>query len=207
MKKLFVLMAAIVLLTGCVARSEYNAQKDYADSLASVCTSLKKANMALQKELDGYRYSPAKLLSDIRQNYESKDYQVLKQNLDLMRKYHPEAGEMSAASNIYSQAAKEQEAARKKAEAEAAKREAERRAKMSKIERIMEKYDCSENIATLISRGQVRIGMTAEQCRASWGRPNDINRSTGTWGVHEQWCYGGHNYLYFEDGILTSIQN
>ena len=207
MKKLIVLMAAIMLLTGCVARSEYNAQKEYADSLASVCNRLKQANQTLQKELDGYRYSPAKLLSDIRQNYESKDYQVLKKNLELMRKYHPEAGEMSAASNIYSQAAKEQEAARKKAEAEAAKREAERRAKMSKIERIMEKYDCSENIATLISRGQVRIGMTAEQCRASWGRPNDINRSTGTWGVHEQWCYDGYNYLYFEDGILTSIQN
>lgn len=207
MKKLFVLMAAIVLLSGCVSRSEYNAQKDYADSLASVCNRLKQANMALQKELDGYCYSPAKLLSDIRRNYESKDYQVLKQNLELMRKYHPEANEMTTANNIYSQAAKDQEAARKKAEAEAAKREAERRAKMSKIERIMEKYGCSEDIATLISRGQVMIGMTAEQCRASWGRPRDINRSTGTWGVHEQWCYGGRNYLYFEDGILTSIQN
>lgn len=207
MRKLIVLMAAIVLLSGCVARSEYDAQKDYADSLASVCTSLKMANQALQKELDGYRYSPAKLLSDIRQNYESKDYQALRQNIDLMQKYHPEAGEMTTASNIYQKAAKEQEAEQKRAQAEAAKRDAERRAKMSKIERIMEKYGCSEDVATMISHGQVRIGMTADQCRASWGRPRDINRSTGTWGVHEQWCYGGHNYLYFEDGILTSIQN
>ena len=207
MKKLFVFMAVVMLLVSCVTRSEYDAQKNYADSLATVCANLKQENMAIQKELDGYRYSPVKLLSDIRKNYESKNYQALKQNLELMQMYHPEATEMATASNIYSQANKEQEAARKRAEVEAAKREAERRAKMSKIERIMEKYCCDQETATLISRRQVRIGMTAEQCRASWGRPSDINRSTGSWGVHEQWCYSGYNYLYFENGILTSIQN
>jgi len=40
---------------------------------------------------------------------------------------------------------------------------------------------------------------------SSWGNPKDINRSTYTFGVHEQWCYQGYNYLYFEDGILTFI--
>jgi hypothetical protein len=58
--------------------------------------------------------------------------------------------------------------------------------------------------------GSVFIGMTAEQARAGWGAPNDINRSTYSFGVHEQWVYGeygGGGYLYFEDGILTAIQN
>ena len=54
----------------------------------------------------------------------------------------------------------------------------------------------------------VSLGMTKQQViDSSWGEPNDINTSIGSWGVHEQWVYGNGNYLYFENGILTSIQN
>ena len=54
-----------------------------------------------------------------------------------------------------------------------------------------------------------RLGMTQKQVieKTNWGKPESINRSTGRWGVHEQWVYGGGNYLYFENGKLTSIQN
>jgi hypothetical protein len=53
----------------------------------------------------------------------------------------------------------------------------------------------------------VRLGMLAEDAIASsWGKPRKINRSTYSFGVHEQWVYDG-GYLYFENGILTSIQN
>lgn len=62
------------------------------------------------------------------------------------------------------------------------------------------------SVALDICKGYVRIGWDQEKCRLSWGRPEDINRSTGSWGVHEQWCYNG-SYLYFENGRLTSIQN
>lgn len=57
---------------------------------------------------------------------------------------------------------------------------------------------------------RVQLGMTQEQAIAGWGRPRDINRSTYSFGIHEQWVYGRYGergYLYFEDGILTSIQN
>ena len=48
--------------------------------------------------------------------------------------------------------------------------------------------------------------MTRELATISLGSPNDINRTVGSWGVHEQWVY--YNlYLYFENGILTSYQN
>jgi len=33
-----------------------------------------------------------------------------------------------------------------------------------------------------------------------------MNRSTYSFGVHEQWVYDG-GYLYFENGTLKSIQN
>jgi len=54
----------------------------------------------------------------------------------------------------------------------------------------------------------VDIGMTADRAsHSSWGRPSSINRSVyGDQVEREQWCYGGGNFLYFENGILTAIQ-
>ena len=52
------------------------------------------------------------------------------------------------------------------------------------------------------------IGMTKEEARKStWGEPQKINTTTTRYGVHEQWVYSGNRYLYFDNGILTSIQN
>ena len=50
------------------------------------------------------------------------------------------------------------------------------------------------------------IGMTKEMIVESWGSPNDINKTVGSWGVHEQWIYNS-TYLYIENGILTSWQD
>ena len=60
--------------------------------------------------------------------------------------------------------------------------------------------------AKLILEGKVKIGMTKAMCTEAWGHPYDINKTIGSWGVHEQWVYGS-SYLYFENDILTSIQN
>jgi hypothetical protein len=54
--------------------------------------------------------------------------------------------------------------------------------------------------------------MTADQAAAAWGRPNDINRTIYSFGVHEQWVYTDsdgipHSYLYLEDGEVKAIQN
>lgn len=54
----------------------------------------------------------------------------------------------------------------------------------------------------------VSIGMTREQVvGSSWGRPEHVNTTRTSYGVREQWVYGSRNYLYFQDGILTTIQN
>ncbi|MGS2778744.1 hypothetical protein ACVBAX_15360 [Robertmurraya sp. GLU-23] len=54
----------------------------------------------------------------------------------------------------------------------------------------------------------VSIGMTREQVlSSSWGNPQSINTTTSSYGSREQWVYGNGNYLYFEDGILVTIQN
>ncbi len=67
----------------------------------------------------------------------------------------------------------------------------------------------SDDMIAATACNRVNIGMTREQAIAGWGRPRDINRTSGSFGVHEQWVYGeyGSGYLYFEDGVLTTIQN
>ncbi len=57
-----------------------------------------------------------------------------------------------------------------------------------------------------ILNGEIYIGMSREMVRASWGDPRDINRSVGSWGVHEQWVYY-RTYVYFENGVLTAWQD
>lgn len=59
---------------------------------------------------------------------------------------------------------------------------------------------------TTIKKRQINIGMTSCMASAAWGYPEKVNRSVGTYGTHEQWVYPA-NYLYFEDGILTSWQD
>ena len=58
------------------------------------------------------------------------------------------------------------------------------------------------------AKGGVKIGMTKEAVlKSNWGKPSSVNKSTNANGVSEQWVYGTRNYLYFNNGILTSIQN
>jgi hypothetical protein len=54
----------------------------------------------------------------------------------------------------------------------------------------------------------VVIGMNKEDVLASkWGKPESVNKTTTAYGTREQWVYGGHNYLYFNNDTLTTIQN
>ncbi|MGE7094378.1 hypothetical protein ACQKII_23690 [Lysinibacillus sp. NPDC048646] len=56
------------------------------------------------------------------------------------------------------------------------------------------------------SRG-VTIGMTKDDVLlSSWGAPSNINKTVNAYGTSEQWVYDNYNYLYFDNGILTSIQ-
>jgi hypothetical protein len=59
-----------------------------------------------------------------------------------------------------------------------------------------------------VKEGKMRLGMNKEEVVCSWGMPEDINRTVGIGGVHEQWVYGDFGpYLYFDDGVLTSWQD
>jgi hypothetical protein len=61
----------------------------------------------------------------------------------------------------------------------------------------------------IAKRPGVRIGMTAIEVveRSNWGKPERKARTTTSKGTFEQWIYGDGNYLYFQNGRLTTIQN
>jgi hypothetical protein len=63
--------------------------------------------------------------------------------------------------------------------------------------------------AVLAKKPAARIGMTAKQVRetTNWGEPSSVNRTMVSGHTHEQWVYGDRQYLYFDNGRLTAIQN
>lgn len=66
---------------------------------------------------------------------------------------------------------------------------------------------CTKNKQAILGESQKRT------MKCGWGKPEKINRHhftsrvNGAEHTREQWVYGDGNYLYFEDGVLTSVQN
>ena len=58
-----------------------------------------------------------------------------------------------------------------------------------------------------ITRGQVALNMTKEECSLSLGAPRTIDRNPTHGGLYERWTYDNGVYLIFEDGILIKYRN
>ena len=101
------------------------------------------------------------------------------------------------------QAAKaaEQEAIRKKYEEDNKQWQKERQEKWKSLH---EKY--SDDVARKIFDSEIWIGMSKEMLYESRGYPEDINRTAGSWGFHEQ-CIYGNTYIYLEDGYVSGWQD
>jgi hypothetical protein len=75
--------------------------------------------------------------------------------------------------------------------------------------KVWEKHrDWSRATCDMIAKRHIVIGMTAEQVRAAWGKPYKINSTMFRNSTHEQWVIheGDSTYVYFENGIMTSLQ-
>lgn len=82
---------------------------------------------------------------------------------------------------------------------------AEKKIYNDRLKKFVQKY--GNSMGPLIAKRVIRLGMTKAMVIDSWGQPQDINRTVGSWGVHEQWVYGNSTYVYFENGKLTSWQD
>ena len=101
-------------------------------------------------------------------------------------------------------AKKKKEADQAQAEEAQAKAKERQEKEQQRIQSLVDKYDqCNVNLAR---QGKVKIGWNKELCKEAWGEPRSVNKTTTTYGVHEQWVYSTSRYLYFDDGVLTAIQ-
>jgi hypothetical protein len=91
------------------------------------------------------------------------------------------------------------------AEQELKKEEATRR-----LQYLETHLDLSPAVKNAISHGDVVLGMTESDVRASIGQPDQIGTTKTEQGTREQWLYkfgaSARERLYFDDGTLTSWQ-
>lgn len=164
----------------------------------------------------GFGKSYSSIIQDTFDNLVEKDVFVAK--LDAMKQER--ALKAQADSIAKAERAAQQELERKQTQAKQQKEKAERDARIQKekeeqdalaTQRKVERYaqlksTYGEEDAKLMIDGKVKIGWTQQMCREAWGAPNDINKTITSSKVHEQWVYR-KGYLYFDNGILTTIQN
>lgn len=77
---------------------------------------------------------------------------------------------------------------------------------------LREYYFYPEIVIDKIIEGKVFKGMTTEQALFSWGRPDETDKRSGSWGSVEKWYFGvdsqGNAYklLHFKNGRLVDWQ-
>lgn len=71
----------------------------------------------------------------------------------------------------------------------------------------VEIYQEEERIKKEKKSRQPAIGMEKDEVlEGAWGKPNSKNITEDSSGTHEQWVYGNGKYIYFDNGVVTSIQ-
>jgi hypothetical protein len=53
---------------------------------------------------------------------------------------------------------------------------------------------------------KITLEMSEQQLQLSWGKPQKINKTVNSSGSREQWVYGSGDYVYIENGKVTSFQ-
>jgi hypothetical protein len=76
--------------------------------------------------------------------------------------------------------------------------------KEKRLKRLTKEY--GKRYAKYIFDGIICLGMSKKMVIEAKGEPDKVNRSVGSWGVHEQWVYN-EMYLYFENNKLKSWQD
>lgn len=92
--------------------------------------------------------------------------------------------------------------------------------RIEEIQSILSKYESMVNLYDMYGKFKYvkppkeekekvepKIGMTkTEVLNSTWGEPKKKNITESRYGNNEQWVYSSDRYIYFENGIVTSIQ-
>ena len=170
----------------------------------SVSVSEEKKNTIVVQE---QKLDPDSILNNVKTFYDRGDYiNMFKEYYALVHDYpeHPSTIEAKKYCDKVNDSTEKEN--KKKAE-EKRKELLKQKPNLPKLEKIQAKHGCSLEEAELIFNHRVRIGWSETWCLAALGKPTRINRTTTAFGYSEQWCYNGGNYLYFTNGVLTTVQN
>lgn len=81
----------------------------------------------------------------------------------------------------------------------------------SAIERGIADGKIRRGFADQIKAGKVALGMNMVEVILAWGQPHDANSRVSRLGRSEQWVYRrgrfDAQYVYFENGVVTSISS
>lgn len=61
----------------------------------------------------------------------------------------------------------------------------------------------TEKEKTAIKERKIFIGMSRAALLESWGEPETINNSAGSWGSRDQYVYPNYTYVYVEEGKVS----
>ena len=64
----------------------------------------------------------------------------------------------------------------------------------------------TDEVWSMIKRGEIKKYMTKDECKLSIGLPNDVNKIPTYNGLEEYWFYENGVYLLFRDGLLTEFR-
>lgn len=87
---------------------------------------------------------------------------------------------------------------------------AETQQRSNYYQREKERLDIKHEFDYAIASREIRVGMTEDMVRESWGSPNKINTTVFGGGKSEQWVYYRgkvkSEYVYIQNGVVTSFQ-
>jgi len=121
----------------------------------------------------------------------------LENQIDLAKEERREEERQKEEARLREEEKRKQEERRRIAEEEKKKEE-------ERVARIKSTYD--ERTANAILEGVIFIGMSEAALLESWGLPDDINTTINKYGTSKQFVYPFGDYVYTEDGIITTIQ-
>ncbi len=79
--------------------------------------------------------------------------------------------------------------------------------RVSKIKEFVEKNSQYKSFMKTAVEQKISMGMPEELVVLSWGKPQRVNTTVTKRRVHKQMVYGRRNYVYLDNGVVTSWQN
>lgn len=159
----------------------------------------REAILVAERRAEVFKQDKATILAGVRKRMDAKEWDSA---LNEVAKWRTASAKDPDLAALEATIAGEREAIFKAKQIEDNKRNLAERLAREKAEKQAEIADRARR-----KKEGVRIGMTEKEVlMSSWGRPESVNRSIYPSHIREQWVYPGFQYLYFDNGVLTSIQ-